>query len=104
MPPMHTQITLFSEADIEEASQLLARRHEGDRAYAPALPERFAQPAEARIELKQTWKASTINGISAGGVVARYEGKMVGYLIGVPKIDEVWGRSVWVEYAGHAID
>lgn len=101
---MHLPITPFSEADLEEASLLLARRHEGDRVHEPALPERFTQPAEARSELEQTWKASTINGISAGGVVARHEGKMVGYLIGVPKIDEVWGRSVWVEYAGHAID
>ena len=31
-------------------------------------------------------------------------GRMIGYLIGVPKIDESWGRSVWVELAGHAIN
>jgi GNAT superfamily N-acetyltransferase len=101
---MHTKITPFSEADIEEASELLARRHEGDRAHEPTLPERFSRPAEARVELEQTWKASTVNGISAGGVVARHAGKIVGYLIGVPRIDDAWGRSVWVEYAGHAID
>jgi ribosomal protein S18 acetylase RimI-like enzyme len=104
MLKMRTKITPFSEADIEEASELLARRHEGDRAHEPALPERFTQPAQARIELERTWKASTVNGVSAGGVVARHEGKMVGYLIGVPRMNEAWGRSVWVEYAGHAID
>lgn len=101
---MHTKITPFSEADIEEASELLARRHQGDRIREPALPERFSRPSEAHLELEQTWKASTVNGMSAGGVVARQDGKMVGYLIGVPKINEIWGRSVWVEYAGHALD
>ncbi|HEY7349684.1 MAG TPA: hypothetical protein VH599_15315 [Ktedonobacterales bacterium] len=101
---MHTKITPFSEADIEEASELLARRHQGDRVHEPALPERFSRPSEARLELEQTWKASTVNGMSAGGVVARQDGKMVGYLIGVPKMNEMWGRSVWVEYAGHALD
>jgi len=29
---------------------------------------------------------------------------MIGYLIGVPRIDLVWGRSVWVPLAGHAVD
>jgi hypothetical protein len=89
---MHTKIIPFSEADIEEASELLARRHQDDRVHEPALPERFSRPLEARLELEQTWKASTVNGINAGGVVAQQGGKMVGYLIGVPKIDEVWGR------------
>ena len=68
---MHTKITPFSEADIEEASELLARRHQGDREQEPSLPERFSHPSEARGELAKTWQASTVNGISAGGVVAR---------------------------------
>ena len=101
---MHVKIAPFSEADLEEASELLAHRHQGDRAHDRTLPERFSRPSEARLELEQNWKASTVNGISAGGVVARQDGKMVGYLIGVPKINEMWGRSVWVEYAGHALD
>jgi len=101
---MRPTITAFREADIEEASRLLAQRHEGDRIHEPALPERFAHPAQARLEVEQTWKASTVHGVSAGGVVARDDGKMIGYMIGAPRIDETWGRSVWVEYAGHAID
>src|SRR5579884_2110498 len=104
MRDMRPTITAFREADIEEASRLLAQRHEGDRIHEPALPERFAHPAQARLEVEQTWKASTVHGVSAGGVVARDDGKMIGYMIGAPRIDETWGRSVWVEYAGHAID
>jgi GNAT superfamily N-acetyltransferase len=101
---MHVKIAPFSGADLEEASELLAHRHQGDRAHDRALPERFTHPLEARAAIEQTWKASTVKGISAGGVVARQNGRMIGYLIGVPKIDESWGRSVWVELAGHAIN
>lgn len=101
---MHMKIVPFSEADLEEASELLARRHQEDCLHEAALPERFTMPDQARIELEKTWNASTVSGGSGGGVVARQGGKMIGYMIGVPKIDEVWGRSVWVELAGHAID
>lgn len=101
---MHLQIAPFCQADLDEASALLARRHQEDCAHDPVLSKRFTQPSEARIALEQTWKVSTVNGIAVGGVVARYNGKMIGYLIGVPKIDDTWGRSVWVEFAGHAID
>ncbi|GHO49621.1 GNAT family N-acetyltransferase [Ktedonospora formicarum] len=101
---MHMQIKPFSQADLEEASVLLARRHQEDCAREPMLPERYSNPSEARVALEKAWEASTIDGVSAGGVMARHDGKLIGYLIGTPKIDEVWGRSVWVEYAGHAID
>lgn len=101
---MHVNIAPFNEADLDEASELLARRHQGDRGHEPALPERFTQPLGARAAIERTWKASTVQGNSGGGVVARQNGRMVGYLIGVPQIDERWGRSVWVELAGHAID
>lgn len=100
---MHTKIAPFSEADLEEASELLASRHARNRVHECALPERFTRPSEARVAIEQIWKASTVNGMSAGGVVAQHNGHMIGYLIGVPRIDERWGRSVWVELAGHAI-
>src|SRR5689334_21377910 len=101
---MHMKIVPFSEADLEEASELLARRHHEDCLHEAALPERFTRPDQAWVELEKTWKASTVREGSGGGVVVREGGRMIGYMIGVPKIDEVWGRSVWVELAGHAID
>jgi GNAT superfamily N-acetyltransferase len=101
---MHMKIVPFSEADLEEASALLARRHQEDRAHEAALPERFTRPDQAWVEVEKTWKASAAHDGSGGGVVAREGGTMIGYMIGVPKIDETWGRSVWVELAGHAID
>ena len=98
------KIVPFREADLEEAAALLARRHQEDCVQEAALPERFTLPDQAWPELEKTWKASTVREGSGGGVVVREGGRMIGYMIGVPKIDEVWGRSVWVELAGQAID
>jgi ribosomal protein S18 acetylase RimI-like enzyme len=53
----------------------------------------------ARAAIEATWSKP-----EAGGVVALDGGRIIGYLIGVPRIDLVWGRSVWVPLAGHAID
>jgi GNAT superfamily N-acetyltransferase len=97
-------IVPFREADLEEAAALLARRHQEDCAHEAALPERFTAPNQAWVEVEKTWKASTVREGSGGGVVAREGGRMIGYMIGVPKMDAVWGRSVWVELAGQAID
>jgi GNAT superfamily N-acetyltransferase len=97
------KIVPFRESDLEEASALLARRHHEDCLHEATLPERFTQPDQAWVELDKSWKASTVHG-GSGGVVAREGGTMIGYMIGVPRIDEVWGRSVWVELAGQAID
>ena len=96
---MPLRITPFSESDLDEAAELLARRHEGDRAAEPLLPERYTQPAVARAAVENVWNAS-----DRSGVVARQQGTMIGYLIGVPKIGEIWGSSAWVELAGHAVD
>jgi GNAT superfamily N-acetyltransferase len=101
---MKMNIVPFRETDLEEASVLLARRHLEDRAHEATLPERFTRPDQAWVEVEKTWKAATGREGSGGGVVARESGRMIGYMIGVPKIDAVWGRSVWVELAGQAID
>ena len=38
----------------------------------------------------------------AAGAVSVLDGELVGYMIGSPKRDEVWGPNEWVENAGHA--
>ena len=96
---MHIDIVPFRDTHIEEAAALLALRHQVDRVQEPALPERFSQAEIARAAVE-----ATLSKQGASGVVALYEGRMIGYLIGVPRIDLTWGRSVWVELAGHAID
>jgi hypothetical protein len=94
----------FREADLEEASALLARRHLEDCGHEAALPERFTTPTQAWVELEKTWTASTVHEGNGGGVVVREGGRLIGYMLGAPKMDAVWGRSAWVELAGQAID
>src|SRR5947209_9226153 len=96
---MHIEIVPFHATHIEEAAALLALRHQGDHTLEQALPERFTQSAVARAAVEATW-----NKPNASGVVALDAGRMIGYLIGVPQINQVWGRSVWVYLAGHAVD
>lgn len=96
---MHMKITRFSEADLEEAAELLAQRHQANYAQEQTLPVHFTHIPVARAAVEKTWIDA-----HRSGAVARRAGKMIGYLIGVPKIGGIWGRSVWVELAGHAIE
>jgi ribosomal protein S18 acetylase RimI-like enzyme len=96
---MKLEIVPFRDVHLDEAARLLARRHQEDRAFEPALPERFTQVEVARAAVEATWSKP-----EASGMVALEAGRMIGYLIGVPRIDLIWGRSVWVPLAGHAID
>ena len=68
---MKVRIVPFREADIEEASELLARRHQRDRAHESALPQRFIQPLDTRSAIEKVWKASTVNGFSIDRTSAR---------------------------------
>jgi len=96
---MQIEMVPFCDRHLEEAAALLARRHHNDRVLEPALPERFTQGAVARAAVEVTWSKP-----EAYGMVALDVGGMIGYLIGVPQIDSIWGRSVWVPLAGHAVD
>jgi ribosomal protein S18 acetylase RimI-like enzyme len=88
----------FTEDHIAAAGELLARRHRNHREVEPLLPQRFEDPAEARTQVAEAWSRP-----SAAGAVAVRDGDVVGYLIGSPKSDDVWGANEWVEQAGHAV-
>ena len=45
----------------------------------------------------------TTNFGAASGVAAFEDDRMVGFLIGSLRFEEPWGRSAWVESAGHAV-
>jgi ribosomal protein S18 acetylase RimI-like enzyme len=96
---MPVKIVSFRDTHLEEAAALLALRHQGDHALESALPEHFTQGAVAHTAVEATWSKP-----DASGVVALDAGRMIGYLIGVPRINLMWGRSVWVDLAGHAVD
>src|SRR5690348_6324087 len=96
---MRVEIVPFRDTHLEEAAALLALRHQGDQALEQVLPKRFTQAEVARAAVEATWSKP-----EACGMVALEAGRMIGYLIGIPRIDLMWGRSVWVPLAGHAVD
>ena len=88
------ELRSFADDHLEAAAELLADRHRRHRAAEPLLP-----PAAARDEIEAAWRLD-----GAAGAVALEGGRIVGYLVGAPKDDGVWGPNEWVEVAGHAVE
>ncbi len=89
----------FRDELLADAAALLARRHRRDRLVMPLLPERFEDPANARVALEAAWRRPRANGVAA------FQGdRLVGFLFGSTDFDELRGRSAWVWFAGHALD
>ncbi|MDQ3875868.1 MAG: GNAT family N-acetyltransferase [Actinomycetota bacterium] len=93
------RVTPFSDEHLDAAGELLAARHRRHRETEPLLPARYDDPAEAQAEVEALWRADD----TPGAVVVR-EGRVVAFLLGVRKSDEVWGANVWVEPAAHAAE
>ena len=89
----------FADEHLDGAGRLLAERHRRHRLAEPLLPARFEDSAAARSEVEAVWSKD-----GAGGAVALRDGRLVGYLVGGPADDEVWGANEWVELAGHAVE
>jgi GNAT superfamily N-acetyltransferase len=89
------EITPFEEAHLDEAARLLEERHRRQQEAEPLL----TAPADFRAEVAELWE-----GEQASGAVGRRDGRVVGYVLGIRKSDDVWGPNVWVDPAGHAVD
>jgi GNAT superfamily N-acetyltransferase len=89
------EIQPFSDDDIDAAAGLLAQRHRAHRAAEPLLPD----VDDFRPHVEETWGAD-----AASGWLASRDGRPVGYVIGAPRDNEVWGPNVWVELGGHAVE
>ena len=89
------EIQPFSEEHLGAAAELLAARHRRHREAEPLLTE----PADYRSEVAALWR-----GDDASGSVALRDGRVVGYILGIRKSDEVWGPNVWVDPAAHAVE
>jgi GNAT superfamily N-acetyltransferase len=63
------------------------------------LPSAFEDQSTCEDEL-----GKVVASVGASGAVALADGEVVGYLLGAPKADPVWGPNVWVEAAGHAVE
>ena len=89
----------FSDDYLPHAGELLAARHRSHRAAEPLLPARYEDAGEAAKEVEALARSD-----GASGAVALRGGRVVGYLLGAPRPDAVWGPNVWVELAGHAVE
>jgi GNAT superfamily N-acetyltransferase len=88
------RIQPFADEHLDGAARLLAARHARHRAAEPLLPE----VSDFRAEIESAWRAE-----GASGAAAFRGEQLVGYLVGAPREDPVWGPNVWVELAGHAV-
>jgi GNAT superfamily N-acetyltransferase len=93
------EVTPFADEHLAAAGELLAARHHRHRESEPLLPERFADRAAAGAEVETLWRAD-----DTPGAVAVRDGRIVGFMVGIRKDDEVWGPNVWVDPAGHAVE
>ena len=92
------EIHPFTAEHVPAAGRLLAERHRRHRADRPELSPAFEDAAAAE---KQVAGATSI--ADASGAVATQGGRVVGYLLGAPKPNQVWGPNLWVESAGQAL-
>lgn len=93
------EIRPFSDEFVPAAGDLLAARHRAHRAAEPLLPERYEDPAAATAEVEALAAAE-----DASGTVGLRDGRVVGFLVGSRRAEELWGPNVWVELAGHAVE
>jgi hypothetical protein len=92
------EILPFDDSHLPAAGLLLAERHRRHRVAQPFLPKRFEDPDAALAEVTAVWRSD-----DSSGAVALLAGQVVGYLLGAPKSNSVWGPNVWVEAAGQAV-
>ncbi len=93
------EIRPFSDEFLPHAGELLATRHRAQRAAEPLLPARYESAEAAAAEVDALTRSE-----GASGAVALRGSRVVGFLLGVRRRDEIWGANVWVETAGHAVE
>jgi GNAT superfamily N-acetyltransferase len=93
------EIRPFSEEFIGAAGELLAARHRSHRTSEPLLPEEYEDASAAQREVEALLATHGV-----AGAAALREGRVVGYLLGAPRPNTIWGEHVWVELAGHAVE
>jgi ribosomal protein S18 acetylase RimI-like enzyme len=89
------EIHTFTDEHLDAAAELLEERHRRHHGAEPLLGDRY----DYRVEIEGLSSAD-----DASGTVATRDGRIVGYLIGIQKDAARWGRNVWVEPAGHAVE
>lgn len=93
------EIRPFSDEYLAPAGELLAARHRAHREAEPLLPGQYENPEAARAEVE-----ALLGSEGVSGVVGLRDGRPVGYVLGAPRPNPIWGPHVWIELAGHAVE
>jgi hypothetical protein len=94
---MKVEIKSFTVEMISHAGELLARRHQRNRAILPLLPARFEDTQVAVKAVRAFWQKKF-----KIGYAAFRDGKMVAYLLGDLTVQS-WGRCGYVYLPGYAL-
>ncbi len=92
------QIVPFHSEQLDAAAGLLAARQRRLRAVRPELSAAFEEPDAHQASL-----VALLERDGAHGVAAVSAGELVGFLVGYPRIEEVWGRACWSPIEGSAL-
>ncbi|HUR16333.1 MAG TPA: GNAT family N-acetyltransferase [Candidatus Limnocylindrales bacterium] len=85
------EVHAFAADDIDDAAELLAARHQRQRAAWPALNPAFEDAA-----IVQSLLTGLLWDETASGWSVAVEGRTSAYLIGARKPEVPWGQNVWV--------
>lgn len=97
MPPA-PRIVPMGPQHLDAAAGLLAARQRRLRLSCPELPAAF--------ELGETHRAAlqaVMEHAGAYGVVAQREVETIGFLVGYPRVEPIWGRACWSPIEGSAL-
>jgi GNAT superfamily N-acetyltransferase len=97
MPPT-PEIVPFAAEHLDAAASLLAARQRRLRVARPELPEAYADADGCRPVL-----AALSEKPSATGFVALRDSRPVGFLLGYPRPEPIWGRAAWSPIEGSAL-
>lgn len=92
------EVASFAAEHIEDAAGLLAARQRRLRAVRPELPAAFEEAAAHLASLVALLERDGVR-----GVVAVAGGELVGFLVGYPRSEAVWGRASWSPIEGCAL-
>jgi GNAT superfamily N-acetyltransferase len=96
--PQALEIVPFTTDHLDAAAELLAARQRRLRQARPELPAAFTDAAACRPTI-----ATLLEKPGAQGVVASRGAGPVGYLLGHPRPEPIWGRAAWSPIEGSAL-
>src|SRR5689334_22064366 len=97
--PERFQTRKFGADLVDDAAQLLARRHRKNRESWPALDPKFEDPQNCAPLINERLEQD-----GAVGAAALGGDGLAGYVLMTPKADDTWGPNAWAEDVGSAGD